>query len=188
MHFGAATNAEKIIFNDKTQTLGNVIFDNCKNLKCIVVGKNVNNISPQFALYRDISMTIDEANSNFVVENQVLYNKDKTKIVAMLYRINGVFEVKDTVKCIGTCAFYFQGNMTEINLSKVEKLESMIFYGCSKLKTLTIPSTIQEIDESAFENTTGLNNIVIHRKENAIPGSPFGSPFGLRGITWDGTN
>ena len=51
-----------------------------------------------------------------------------------------------------------------------------------------MPNTIEKIDIRAFAHAEYLSKIIIHKKENAIAGSPFGSPFGLRAIEWVGEN
>ena len=78
--------------------------------------------------------------------------------------------------------------MTELNLNKVEKVAAYFIEGCAKLKKIEIPSTVNTIDLNAFNSASATSQIIIHRKENAISGSPFGSPFGLRAIEWVGDN
>ena len=81
-----------------------------------------------------------------------------------------------------------QSAMTEIDLNKVSEIGHSVFDGCGGLKKIEVPSTITKIYSKAFNGATEANQIIIHRKENAISGSPFGSPFGLRAIQWVGEN
>ena len=118
----------------------------------------------------------------------ILYNKNKDTIITVLKQIDGKFDVPDGVKKIGRLAFNYQSKMTEINLNKVMEISSTAFGNCTELKSIEIPDTIEKIDTSAFLEAESLSRIIIHRKENAISGSPFGSPFGLRAIEWVGDN
>ena len=56
------------------------------------------------------------------------------------------------------------------------------------MTSLEIPETIKSINISAFNGTYTIKKIIIHRKENSIAGSPFGSPLGTRAIVWDDNN
>lgn len=78
--------------------------------------------------------------------------------------------------------------MVEINFNKIENLSDNCLAACSSLKSIEIPSTIKSISSKAFSSTATISRIIIHRKENAIIGSPFGSDFGLRAIEWVGDN
>ena len=47
----------------------------------------------------------------------------------------------------------------------ITDIGSYIFYGCSNLKTVTIPDTIASIKNHTFENCSSLENIIIRGKE-----------------------
>ena len=187
--FTGASNATKIVFNTETTTIENQVFTGCYYLKDVKIGKKVSEINPQFALgMYDVNVEIDEENPNYIIENKIVYNNNKDTITTVLKQIDGKFEVPDGVKKIGRQAFSYQSKLTEINLNKVTEISSLIFNGCTELKTIEVPNTIEKIDTSAFLEAESLNRIIIHKKENAISGSPFGSPFGLRAIEWVGDN
>lgn len=187
--FKGAINAVKIVLNNETKNISNQVFSGCNKLKTVILGRNVKNINPLFVLWQnDTNVIIDENNENYIMDNGILYNKEKNIIIAVTYQINGKFKVIDKVTEIGNNAFYGQSSMTEIDLNKIQLIDGQAFRYCTNLNEVEIPSTTTNIAASAFSATTSLQKIIIHRKENAIPGSPFGSPFGLRAITWDGTN
>lgn len=187
--FNGATKATMIELNEKTEKIESQVFSTCYNLKNVEIGKSVSSINPIFALGNyNINLTINTENPNYVMDDGVLYNKNKDTIITVLKRINGKFELKDSVKIIRTQAFKAQAGMTEINLNKASEIGYSVFEGCNGLKKIEIPSTITKIDSRAFDGATEVSQIIIHRKENAIAGSPFGSPFGLRAIQWVGEN
>ena len=183
--FRGAKNAVKITLNDKTESIGSQVFNSCYKLRDVIMGKNLNNISHMFAykMY-NVNFTLDSQNENYCIEDGLLYNKSKDKLITVLYCIDGKFTVPDSVKTIGKEAFYSQQSITNIELNNVETIESQVFTGCSKLLNIDVPSTVKSIDTNGFANAISTSKIVIHKKENSISGSPFGSPFGLRAIEW----
>ena len=186
--FMGAINATKITLNKETNKIQNQVFSNCYQLREVNIGEKVNAINPIFSLGNyNINLKIDENNENYTIENGVLYNKSKDTIITVMKQINGKFNLEDSVKIVGEKSFYAQTKMTEINLNKVVKIQDNPFWNCSGIKIIEVPSTITEIDKNAFQGASEASKIIIHRKENAISGSPFGSPFGLRAIEWDGT-
>ena len=187
--FRGATNATKITLNNETTSIANQVFSDNKNLKEVIIGEKVNYIHPYVALWRyGITVTIDENNPNYVVENNILYNKNKDTLITVFYLIQDKFDVADGVETIGNDAFYGQSGMIEINLNQIEKMGNRLFQGCIALNKVEIPNTIKEISVNTFIGASTISKIIINRKENAIAGNPFGSPFGLRAIEWVGNN
>ena len=184
--FIGATKAKEIIFNNETKTFGYQIFNGNGTLTDVTIGEKAENINSMFA-YRmfNLNITISEKNPNYIIENRVLYTKNKEKLITALYEINGKFSLIDEVKEIAEQAFYSQDKMTEIDLNKVEILNSENFAYCTNLEKIEIPKTIKTINIRTFLNATNLKEIIIHKKENSISGAPWGSPLGLRAIKWE---
>ena len=184
-----AINATRIKFNNETKKILGQTLNKCPKLVKAEIGDKMEYIQAQFLLAKyTVDVVISENNPYYTVEEGVLYNKNKDILVTVLKRIDGKFDVIDGVKTIGDRAFYSQYKMTELNLNKAEKIGNYFISNCTSLKRIEIPSTIIRIDVGAFESATSTSQIIIHRKENAIKGSPFGSPFGLRAIEWVGDN
>ena len=184
--FIGATKAKEIIFNNETKTFGYQIFNGNGTLTDVTIGEKAENINSMFA-YRmfNLNITISEKNPNYIIENRVLYTKNKEKLITALYEINGKFSLIDEVKEIAEQAFYSQDKMTEIDLNKVEILNSENFAYCTNLEKIEVPKTIKTINIRTFLNATNLKEIIIHKKENSISGAPWGSPLGLRAIKWE---
>lgn len=184
--FIGATKAKEIIFNNETKTFGYQIFNGNGTLTDVTIGEKAENINSMFA-YRmfNLNITISEKNPNYIIENRVLYTKNKEKLITALYEINGKFNLIDEVKEIAEQAFYSQDKMTEIDLNKVEILNSENFAYCTNLEKIEVPKTIKTINIRTFLNATNLKEIIIHKKENSISDAPWGSPLGLRAIKWE---
>ena len=187
--FWGAKNATTIKLNDATKKILTQAFVRAEKLTNIEMGKEINEIDPMFTLWKyNVNVSIDKQNPNYIIDNGVLYSKNKEKIITVLYQIKGKFDFIYSVKNIGEYAFYSQSAMTQINLNNTEEIGKTAFYNCTSLKEIEIPNTIKTIHSEAFSGANSTSKIKIKRKENAISGSPFGSPFGLRAIEWVGDN
>ena len=185
--FKGATNVTKIKLSNETKQILGQTFNQSPKLTKVEIGEKVEYIQPQFILWTyTVDVEISEANPYYTVEDGILYNKNKDTLITVIKQINGKFTVADNVKKIVDNAFYSQAYMEEIDLNSVEEINSSVFCGCYKLNKIEIPATIKKISTFAFNGATATSQIIIHRKENAITGSPFESPFGLRAIEWVG--
>lgn len=130
-------------------------------------------------------VTIDSNNNYYTIEDNILYNKDKTEICSVFYWIKGEFKVKDTVKIIGDYAFHYQGEMTNITLPEGITQINKSFKWCGGLTEIDIPSTVTQIDGECFAGCNNLSNINIKQAENAISGAPWGASKGMKVINWN---
>ncbi len=88
-------------------------------------------------------------------------------------------QLPDTVKTIGTSAFYGYTNLVNIDLKNVETIGSSAFYNCTGLEKITLPDTLTSIGGYAFYNCTGLNcNLIIPDSVTTIDGA-----YAFRGCT-----
>ncbi len=100
---------EKLEVPDTVEKIGSFALSSA-NLRKLYLGKNVSDISDR-AFYMGGSGTLDEIvvsedNENFVVEDDVLYTKDKTELVYALPGTLGTsFRIPDTVKTVRQSAF-----------------------------------------------------------------------------------
>ena len=204
------TGKEKVTVKEGTLTIGNSVFcgevnakeitlpasvenihsyimqiDNSK-LQKLKIGKNAANISSQFNFKAlNVQIELDTENKNYTIVNNVLYNYDKTKLICALYPITENLTIESTVKEISDYAFYGQEKIQGITLPNgIEKIGKDILLRCHKIKKLEIPSSIKEINEEAFIQASNLDEIIIHKKEGTVVGSPWGATKGERAIKW----
>lgn len=141
---------------------------------------------------------VDSANENYIIENGVLYTKNKTQIICYPQQKTGTsFTVPEGVKIIGSAAFYnlplteikLPSTLEEINyfgFSYCEKLASVDLSGtnlnyihefgfayCSDLSDVRLPETLMEIGGGAFANCTSLTDITLPDKLQHIGQSAF---------------
>ena len=155
------------------ESIGKNAFENLDKLTYLNIPSSVNNINPT-AFKGCISLKqidMDSNNPYFTYENGIIYNKDKTIIVASLPGvISGNVVIPSSVKEIGNSAFSYNSNITGVTLSSsVEKIGADAFI-YTNISGITIPSTIKEIGNYAF-STAKLSNVVIENGSTALIGN-----------------
>ena len=186
--FRPALNITDLTLPDSVLSISGQVFNTNTKLQNLNIGSKVSYIAPLFK-YNNYSgtVTIDEDNPYYTVENNILYNKDKTEIITVLYEINGEFTVNDSVTKIGSQAFRVQSQMTEIKLTdKITEIGSNAFSECDGLTAIFIPSSVETIGANAFSDANNLKSIQIDKTEGGIIGSPWGAIIGDRAIEWLG--
>lgn len=168
------------------------------------LGKSVETIGENVFLNSDslTSITVDEENPYFMVDDGVLYSKDKRELLYCPKNFSGIYRVAEEVKRIGKSAFRNCNQLTEIVLPEgLEVIGDTAFYGCTQLKQISLPKSvsqigayaykgcplqgtldlmnIKDIGEGAFEGCTGLTSVVLPENLLRIEASLFQLCTGL---------
>jgi len=115
------------------------------------------------------SVSISPENERYVIENNILYSKDRKTLEKVFYHINGEFIVEPNVEKISENAFQGQGKMTNIVLpDNLKEIGTSAFLGCSALTKIRIPSKINSIAGNCFGTCRNLSVIEIDKKEGSI--------------------
>ena len=107
-----------------------------------------------------------EGNKHFCMENGVLYNYDKTKLLRCPVTKRGELVIPEGVTTIGTNAFRLSGYKYAIDAEPGPKLTVILPQSLTKIEvgafrhtwigSLQIPANVFEIEEGAFENAIHL--------------------------------
>ena len=183
--FRQAPNIEQVNFPDAVTTIGKQVFTpGLTSLENINIGPNVTYIQPLFKFNNYYGVvTIDANNQNYSIEDNELYNKDKTELIAVLYDISGQYIVKEGVTKIGDYALHYRENMTSIVLPEGLKEIGSSFQN-SGLTTIYIPNSVDTIASDSFLNAANLTQIQIDKEPGSIVGSPWGAIRGDRIVEW----
>lgn len=184
--FKTAPNAQVITLPESATTLGYMIFTNGPSkLQNVIIGKSVTKIDPMFKYsHRVGTVTISEENPNYVIENNVIYTKDKKQIVTVVTAISGEFTIPSGIEKIQTQAFHAQSEMKSIVIPNTVTEIGTSFGYCSGLTSITIPSSVTKIGSSCFANCGNLSEIIINKAENSISGAPWGATKGAKVVKW----
>ncbi|MBN2521450.1 MAG: leucine-rich repeat protein [Bacteroidales bacterium] len=166
----------------------------------IVIGKDA------FSAYEG-TILVDGQNPNYSSQDGVLFNKDKTVLMACPGSLTGDYIIPETVVEISNNAFMNCTRLTSLYIpAAVESIKSSAFINCSAsfileetnknfiiyddvlfskdttflIKTpvnksgeYSIPLTVEEIQDGAFYNCSGLTSIAIPGNVNKIGNSVF---------------
>lgn len=141
---GAFMNCEslaKVELPESVSSLGSYAFVNCFSLTEINIPKNVSSISFDTFSYCEqlAKVSADKDNKNYTVKDNVLYNKDITEIVLYPSCREGDYEIPDSVKSIGVDIFYSCPNMTKLTIpASVEEIEEFALQTCFFLKSVEV--------------------------------------------------
>lgn len=121
-----------------------------------------------------IEIQIEESNSYFVIEDDVIYTKDKKVLLYCPPHKAGVFEIPEGVVTIAAAAFRDCTQLSHIYISnKVSRIEEAAFLRCSSLQSITIPDTINKIPNLAFAMCKSLTCVSIPNSIIEIGKSAF---------------
>ena len=186
--FKCSPNIKNLILPDSIESIEDYAFEGFRyNNATINMGKNVNKIgimTEYSSSQMQFNFIIDSANPYYAVEDFILYNKDKTIVKATLKSLTGTYVLKSTVKIIDDSAFRYQRLLDEIILPNgLEKIGNLSF-AWGGLKSISIPSSVNNIDRSAFNECGYLSKIILDKKKDSIANAPWGAMLGNRIVEW----
>jgi len=135
-------------------------------LTSITIPASVNYIeSGVFASCANLSnITVASGNTNYSSANGILYNIDKTELIAAPGAISGTVTIPATVKRIGSEAFRNCESLAGVTFAAGSQLEGIGFWAfawCPNITSITIPATVTSIEGGAFWDWTSSQTIYI---------------------------
>lgn len=195
--FYLATNAKEIYLPTTLEKIQAQVFDNCRKIEKIRIGKNVSDINAIFKHQNFLgTIEIDEENPYYYIEGtegkQILYKKkevngkveNKYTLASILYDIEGEYTIDSEVKEIGELAFHAKSKLKVVNIPEGVISIGQSFNQCLGLEEINIPSTVTSIGDYCFERCQNLNEININKKEGTIEFEPWEAPKGEKVVHW----
>lgn len=139
--FEFCSDMESVIIADSVTSIGDCAFSCCKLVE-VEIPANVMNIgaNPFWGCSSLERITVAEDNPNYYSdESGVLYNKEMTELIQIPWGLSGDYKIKEGV--------------TRIDVLKFEGVKGMT--------TLTIPKSVELIDELAFDRCISLSAIIV---------------------------
>lgn len=160
--FGGCSKLTELEFPNSIETIGSSVLENCTSLEKVSFGGNIKKVLGNvFEGCPKLSeVTVSESNANIMAENNVLYNKEKTKIIYYASGMEGdKFSIPDTVKTVGSYAFTYCTHLEEIRFPEsVEVMEGYAVYhndSVTKLLFYGNAPTVTEYGYCTVGNTNG---------------------------------
>jgi hypothetical protein len=142
------------------------------NANEIVITDNITDIEDYtFYGHKDNlqSFSVDAGNAYFTAEDGVLFNNDKTVLIAYPQgKIGSYYKIPDSVTEVGAAAFGYANNLTDIDFGANLKIIGVdAFRGC-KFTEITIPDTVTGLWGCAFCDNENLRKITIPRNARIV--------------------
>ena len=120
----------------------------------------VTNVDAMFVpAYDSIVLALAEGSTAFVMEDGVLYNHDKTRVISCDTEKDGTYVMPNSVTEIADYAFRNSRIENVTVSSNVTDIAYMAFYSCTSLTTVELPSSLKSIGDMAFGECTSLTTI-----------------------------
>lgn len=163
-------------------------FENSQMQK-IKIGKNVVDMG-WYVFSNCVNLTeieVDSENTALVSVDGILYNHDKTELIAYPAGLNkSSFVLPSNVTSLGYFAFDNNKYLEEVTLNdNITVIEGSCFYQAKSLKTVKGISQVKEITRYAFYNCEKLENIEFPSTLNTIGGYAFANCTSLKSIKID---
>lgn len=199
---------KKIVLPATLKRVNSFSLNRCSALEYVEVLTNINNINydaivdceklqdikyndevVNWCIYRNCpKVTIDTSNGRFVIEDGIVYNKDKTQIYKCIDTDIVEFNCKEGVTSINNNAFEGCTKLKKVILSNnVKKIGYRAFSGCESLSEINFPNSLISISMGAFINCTSLNHIELPESIGYIGSYAFLDCKNLNTVTVNGS-
>ena len=170
-----------IVIPSSVTCIGDRAFSSCTSLKYISIPKSVIGLNGN--PFADWNGKLQCLSPNFINEDDILFNKDKNKIISFRNQNIESYVIPSSVTSIGDWAFSGCSSLSNIVIpSSVTSIGNGAFSDCCSLSNIVIPSSVTSLGNRAFEDCSSLSNIVIPSSVTSIGNDAFSKCSSLSNI------
>ena len=170
--FSGCESLSEIVIPSSVTSIGNRAFCGCSSLKYISIPKSVIDLNGNpFVEWKG---KLECLSPNLVYEDDILFNKDKSRIISFRNQNIESYVIPSSVTGIGDWAFSGCDSLSEIVIpSSVTSIGDRAFSSCDSLSEIVIPSSVTSIGNGAFSDCDSLSEIVIPSSVTSIGDGAF---------------
>lgn len=174
---------------ESVSSIGNSVFWGCDNLASITIPAGVTSIGEEvFSGCSSLTaIEVEALNPAYCSADGVLFNKDKTTLIACPRMKAGSYVIPDGVTTIGTKAFYICSFLTSVDTpASLTDIGDYAFSYCGYITSFNIPEGVTVINDGVFDNCSGLTSITIPKQITTIGSYAFAGCTLLKDIFCEG--
>ena len=185
--FYQCNNLENVSFSDSLAEIEPFAFIGCSKLKNIYLPKNIEKFYGNSFFDCDSieHIYLDRENQNYFVDDDILYDKNKTKLIYYCTNKKGdTFIFPSSVASVEMYSFYNNNNLTSVDFNgNITNIGNYAFSSCNQLKTIYNTQNLITIGKYTFANCEKLENIDLPETLHSIPDSAFFLAKSLKSIS-----
>lgn len=181
----SSCNLTSVVIPGSITKIGNSAFYGT-NLTSLAIPASVTKIGVKaFAGCTSLTQVVVESgNPSYIIEDGVLFNKDKTELVQCFVSKEGDYVIPSTVTSIDEGAFWMCEGLTSVVIpTSVTEIANDTFYGCLGLISVEIPNSVTEIGKYAFQSCQSLTSVSIPESVTKIEQGAFSGCSSLTSVT-----
>ncbi len=187
--FSSCNNLTSVDFGNGVSTIATFAFGWCNNLREITIPSSVTEIGDGVfsGSYNLSNINVEQGNEYYVSEGSILFNKDRTRLIAWS-NASGDVTIPNGVKKLGNYIFQNNREMTSVIVpDSVTSIGQQAFYGCEVLTSVELGDSVSLIDSYAFQCCRNLSSIKISASVTEIGMAAFSECSKLATVTYTGT-
>lgn len=160
------------------ERIGDEAFARCISLESVCIPASVEKIGKNPFVDLD-SKVINNESEAYVIDNKILYDADRTRLVSCLTDAAMVI-VPKTVRVIGSLAFTRRAKLKKVQLPDgLERIGRDAFSDCDALEEVVIPASVKTIAPYAFGGCESLKKVTFLGEVQTLSRTAFSDCFNL---------